>query len=157
MPVNTAKVQGRRQLDYASLEELLTDAERLSSAPIKALGNWSPGQIFRHLALAFNCSIDGFKVKFPWYLCLIGKLFRKRLLSGSMPPGFNLPAEGGETLLPPPTSTEEGLADLRAAIERLEREPNRAIHPVFGQMDKEQWNQIHCKHASMHMSFLVPM
>lgn len=44
MPVNTAKVEGHRKLDYASLEELLTDADRLSSGPVKMLGNWSAGQ-----------------------------------------------------------------------------------------------------------------
>ena len=68
MPVDTAKVEGRRKVNYVSLQELLTDAERLSSGPVKALGNWSPGQIYRHLAISFNGSIDGFTMNFPWYL-----------------------------------------------------------------------------------------
>jgi hypothetical protein len=54
MPVNTAKVDGRRKLDYASLEEVLADADRLSSGPVKVLGNWSAGQIFKHLAIAMS-------------------------------------------------------------------------------------------------------
>ena len=66
MPVNTAKVQGRRQLDYGSFEELLADADRLSSGELKTLGNWSAGQIFRHLALVMNGSIDGLSVTFPF-------------------------------------------------------------------------------------------
>jgi Protein of unknown function (DUF1569) len=75
MPVNTAKVDGRRKLDYASLEEVLADADRLSSRPVKVLGNWSAGQIFRHLALAFNGSIDGFTMTFPWPLRLMARFF----------------------------------------------------------------------------------
>ena len=155
MSVNTTKVEGRRKLDYASLEEVLADADRLSSGPVKALGNWSAGQIFRHLALAFNGSMDGITIAFPWYLRLLAKIFRKKLLAGPMPAGFALPGEGGKGLMPPPTSTEEGLADLRAAVARLEREPLRARHPMFGDLTREQWNKIHLAHASLHMSFLV--
>jgi hypothetical protein len=156
MPVNTAKVDGRRKLDYASLEEVLADADRLSSGPVKVLGNWSAGQIFRHLALAFNGSIDGFTMTFPWPLRVMAKIFRKKLLGGPMPAGFKLPSEGGKALAPEPTSTEAGLADLHAAVARLERESHRAKHPMFGDLTKEQWNKIHLAHASLHMSFLVP-
>jgi len=156
MPVNTAKVEGRRELDYASFEELLADADRISSGPVKALGNWSAGQIFRHLAIVYNQSIDGFTVTFPWYLHLMAKMFRSKLIAGPMPPGFKLPSEGAKALQPGPTSAAEGLADLRAAVERLERKPHRAIHPMFGELDQEQWNKIHLKRASLHMSFLVP-
>jgi hypothetical protein len=102
MPVNTAKVQGRRQVRYASLEELLADAERLNAGPVKALGNWSAGQIYRHLATAFNGSIDGFTMTLPWYVNVVGKLFKKKLLNGQMPPGFKLPPDAAQTLAPKP-------------------------------------------------------
>ena len=45
MPVNIAKAEGRRKLDYASIEEPLADADRLGSGPVKVVGNWSSGQI----------------------------------------------------------------------------------------------------------------
>jgi hypothetical protein len=156
MPVDTAKVEGRRKLDYASLEEVLADADRLSAGPVQVLGNWSAGQIFTHLALAFNGSIDGITVTFPWPLRVMAGIFRKKLLAGPMPPGFNLPSEGAKALAPAPTSAAEGLADLHAAVARLEREPHRAKHPLFGDLSREEWNKIHLKHASLHMSFLVP-
>ncbi len=156
MPVNTAKVEGRRNLNYASFDEVLADADRVSSGPVKQLGNWSPGQIFRHLAIVYNGSIDGFTMTFPWYIRLLAMVFKKRLLAGPMPSGLKLPAEGAKVLIPPPTSTEEGLAELRAAIARLEKEPHRARHPVFGTFSREEWNKIHLSHASLHMSFLVP-
>ena len=33
-----------------------------------------------------------------------------------MPPGYKLPPEAAKAVMPGPTSTEDGLADLRAAI-----------------------------------------
>jgi hypothetical protein len=155
MAVNTAKVKDRRKLDYASLEELLVDADRLSAGPVRVLGNWSAGQIFKHLALVYNESIDGLSITFPWPLRLVARIFKEKLMNSSMPAGFKLPSDGAKAVAPGPTSTEEGLADLHAAIARLEREPHRAKHPMFGDITKEQWNKIHLKHASLHMSFLV--
>jgi hypothetical protein len=156
MPVNTAKVEGRRKLDYKSIEEVVADADRLSSGPITLLGNWSAGQVFRHLAVAYNGSIDGFKTTFPWYIRFMAGLFKKKLLAGQMPPGIKLPQGFAREVLPEPTSTEDGLAQLHAAAARLEREPHRAKHPVFGKFTREEWNQIHLNHAKLHMSFLVP-
>jgi Protein of unknown function (DUF1569) len=83
-------------------------------------------------------------------------MFKKKLLGGPMPSGMKLPPEVAKAVMPGPTSTEEGLADLRAAVSRLGREPHRAKQPVFGDLSKEEWNQIHLQHANLHMSFLVP-
>src|SRR5271170_2646454 len=113
MPVNTAKVQGRRTVDYESLDQILADADRLTSGPLTTLGNWFPGQIFRHLATAFNGSIDGFKPGFPWYIRFMAGFFKKKLLNGAMPPGLSVPSKFAAEVMPEPTSTEEGLAALR--------------------------------------------
>jgi len=154
--INTAKVAGRRKLRFASYEEMLADVDRLCSGPVKTLGNWTPGQAFRHLALAYNGSIDGFTMTFPLHLRLMGKVFKKMALSMPMPAGFKLPADGAKMLQPAPTSTEEGAAELRAAIARLEREPGRAKHPMLGNLSKEEWDKVHLIHASLHLSFLIP-
>ena len=135
---------------------MLADAERLSSGPITTLGNWSPGQIYRHLAIAFNGSIDGFGVTFPWFMRAMAKPFKKKLVTGAMPPGIKMPKNLAKVVMPPPTTTEEGLSELRAAVARLEREPHRARHPVFGELSNEEWNQVHLNHSKLHMSFLVP-
>jgi hypothetical protein len=156
MAVDSAKVTGRRKLDYASYQDLLADADRIGSGPVRALGNWSAGQIFRHLALAYNASIDGFNMTFPFPLRIVARLFKRRLLRSAMPAGIKLPAAGQKALIPTPTSTEEGLTELRAAVARLQREPQRAPNPILGPITKEEWDQLHLKHASLHMSFLVP-
>jgi hypothetical protein len=157
MPVDTTKVEGRRPLDYHSFDELLADADRLASGPVRTLGNWSPGQIFRHLAAVYNGSIDGFpKTVVPWYLRLLSRIIKSVLLRGSMPPGFRLPPDAAAALVPPETSTEEGLAALHAAVERLQKEERRVRNPMFGDLTRDEWDRIHLKHASLHMSFLVP-
>jgi hypothetical protein len=156
MSVNTAKVEGRRKVAYQSFDELLADADKLSSGPIKTLGNQSPGQIFKHLAIAYNGSMDGIPIQFPWMMRMMAKVFKKKLLTMQMPAGFNLSPEATKMVWPGPVSTEEGLADLRAAVERLKREPKRVPHPMMGNITKEEWDKVHLTHANLHMSFLVP-
>ncbi len=56
MPTETSKVQGRRKVQYTSLRDVLADAERISKGRVEALGNWSAGQIFMHLANSLNDS-----------------------------------------------------------------------------------------------------
>ena len=156
MPVNTAKVEGRRELDYQSFEELLADAERMSSGSIKTIGNWSAGQIFRHLAISYNGAIDGLPIKFPWHFRMMVKLFKKKILNMSMPPGYRMRPENAKITEPGPTSTAEGLAELRNAVQRLQKETHRARHPLMGNLTKQEWDKVMLKHASLHMSFLVP-
>ena len=154
--INTANVTGRRQLKFQSYDELLADLDRLGSGPVRQLGNWSVGQNCQHLATVYNNSIDGFTLKFPVPLRIMAKLFRRRLLTMSMPAGFKLPAKTGQSLMPPATSNEEGLAALRAAIARLQSDPRRAPHPLFGELKHAEWDRVHLNHAGLHLSFLVP-
>jgi hypothetical protein len=155
MSVDTAKATGRRNVDYQSLADVVADAVRLSSAKVKTVGNWTPGQIFEHLAAAYNGSIDGLPSGFPWIMRAMAKLFKKKFINGAMPPGVKLPGALAKVVMPPPTSTEKGLADLRAAVERLQRESRRAQHPIFGEITREEWNRVHLNHANLHMSFLT--
>ena len=155
MPVNTAKVADRRTLGYKSFDELLADADRLGCNSAKTLGNWSAGQIFQHLANVFNGSIDGFPQAFPWLMRAIARIFKKKLINGSMPAGVTMPLKLAKAVMPEPTPIEVGLANLHAAVARLKQDPHRAEHPVFGKITSEEWDTIHLKHASLHMSFLT--
>ncbi len=156
MPTETSKVQGRRKVQYTSLRDVLADAERISKGRVEAMGNWSAGQIFMHLANSLNDSIDGADSRPSWWFRLMARMMKKRILRGPMSPGFKLPPAAAKNLVPGPTSTDEGLAALRAAIARQEREPNRAPSAFLGPLSHEEWNQLHLNHAALHMSFLVP-
>jgi hypothetical protein len=154
--VKTGKVKGRRTVKYTSFEELLADADRMSSGPVKNLGNWSAGQIFRHLAISYNGAIDGLPIKFPWFMRMMVKIFKKKLINMQMPAGYQMKPENAKITEPASTSTEVGLAELRAAVARLKQESHRAKHPLFGNLSNEDWDKVMLAHASMHMSFLVP-
>ncbi len=155
MAVDTKRVSSRRQLHFDSLDEVLADAEQMASRPVELLGNWSQGQIYMHVATVMQQSIDGLDFEPPWYLKIIGRLFLKGYtLKKGFPAGFQLPEN--TKLRPSETSVEEGLAALRAGIERLKRESTRAISPLLGRMTAEEWNLLHQRHAELHFSFIVP-
>ena len=148
MSVDTTKVQGRRTVKYASLREVLADAERLSRGHVKAIGNWSAGQIFLHLARSMDTSIDGSDARFPLFVRVLARLFKKKFLAGPMPPGYRFPASAAQSLDPGPTSTEDGLGALRSAIARQERESNRSPSTVFGELTRDEWT---------HSTSLIPL
>jgi hypothetical protein len=157
--VDTTKVAGRRTLHFDTLDQILDDLETLAkSREIRALGNWSPGQIFQHLANVMNGSIDGFKSKLAAPLRLLLRLFFKnKLLNGRMEPGFKLGKKAAEEFIPPATSTEDGIVSIRHALHRLKSETNMVPSPFLGPLTYDEWTQLHCRHSELHLSFLLPV
>jgi hypothetical protein len=156
MAIETKTVTGRRTLHFETLDDILAEVDRLDRGPVKSLGNWTPGENLSHIAQTMTCSIDGFHFKMPWMLRLFCKVMRGRLLSMQMPAGFKLSKKGAADLDPPPTEWGDGVRLLRTAVERLKREEQRAPSPAFGVMTREQWDRLHCRHAELHLSFVVP-
>ena len=156
--IDTTKVADRRSLHFDRLEDISADLDRLAaSGEVRALGNWSPGQLLKHLATTLNKSIDGFENPLPGFVRVIFRTFlKKRFLTGPMSAGFKLPKKALAELVPAPVSFEDGLQFLRQAIHRLQTETQRAPNPVLGPLTVEEWNQLHCRHCELHLSFLVP-
>ena len=154
--VNTRQVQGRRAVRYETFGELLVDAEKLAKVPTQTLGNWSVGQIYRHLAVSINSMIDGppftLPAPFQW---LLRVFLKKRMLTRTLDPGFKLPQRAA-AMIPAPTSIEEGLDLLRHAVRRINGTDERAPHGGFGRITKEEWDAFQLRHCEMHMSFIVP-
>ena len=155
--ITTAKVTDRRELHFASLEEIAAEVDRLTSHPyLDALGNWSPSQIIEHLARALHSSIDGAPPIMPEFIRAIVSLFiKKRMLTRPMSPGFQLPSKAG-WLIPAPLELCESLVHFRHGIARLRSERKQMPHPVLGPLTAEEWEQLHCRHAELHLSFLAP-
>ena len=155
MAINTKQVV-RRELRFENESEILAEAERLAEGSSQVLGNWSAGQIFKHLAIVMDGSIDGLKVTAPWYVRLIVPLFKKQLLSSPMRAGFRLPRRAKEVMVPRDSiSIQEGIQSLRNAVTRLNSTTERKPSPVLGPMTREEWTQLHCRHAELHLGFLV--
>jgi hypothetical protein len=155
--VDTAKVTGRRELRFASFDEMLADAGRLVASPnTKMLGNWQLGELFSHLATAIDNSIDDTFGLAPWYIRLIGPFLKRRFVTKGFSPGFNLPKEIEARYFPAGRSPQEGLDALRQAVGRTRNEPMTGRHPVLGKLTNDEWTQLHLRHAEMHLSFAVP-
>ena len=156
MAVDTAKVAGRRQLAFSNLDEIFADVERLAAGKHRTIGNWSFGQILWHLATVMNSSIDGSSVRPGFFMRLLGPLMKGRMLTKGMPPGFRLPASMAKIFEPPPTSTEDGVKAMRDAVQRQKTETHREPSPFLGKMSHEDYVRLHCRHAELHLSFVVP-
>lgn len=154
--VNTSRVKNRRKVHYDSYDEVLADAARMASISTRTLGNWSVGQIYKHLAIVMNGMIDGIPFGAPTFLRGPLRWFLMPWFLHRPPPaGFKLPKEGG-AFLPPDTTPEEGLELLTKAISRLQATETRAPHPAFGPITREQWDLLQLRHCEMHMSFILP-
>ena len=153
-PVATKAVV-RRTLEFHSYDEILECAHKLSQMPTKQLGNWTLGQICRHVALGMDEAIDGPTFRAAWPLRLIGPLVKNRFLSRPMPSGFKIPKKGA-ALLPTPTDTEVGLQLLERSIQRLKQTSIRQPHGLFGKMTSDDWDALQFRHAAMHLSFIEP-
>src|SRR5262245_66640405 len=131
MPVDTAKVEGRRTLKFTSLDEILADVEKLNEGQRRTIGNWSEGQILKHLTIPMIWCLDGAKERSAWYIRLFGWFIKNRFLRNPMPAGFQLPANFAGELVAGPTSWEDGLHAFRAAIARLKAEAQRHPSPFL--------------------------
>lgn len=157
MKVNTKRVANRRTLAFRSLQEVLAEAERLAADTPTMLGNWSLGQTLAHLARAMDMAVDGFPFRVAWVIRLVGSWMKKWMLSRPMAPGFKLPRRAEEKLVPrEETSTADGLAMLRRAVERFRKGPLLARHDILGAMTSGDWEMLQLRHAELHLSFAVP-
>ena len=156
MSINTGKVVGRRTLKFSSIDEILSEVERLNQVKVRTLGNWSSGQILKHLATTMDWCLDGAPVRAPFYIRLFGWFVKNSFLRKPMPAGFALPKDTAIHLVPGETSWDEGLRHLRSSIQRLKTQTKRWPSPFLGELTREQWDQLHCRHCELHLSFLVP-
>ena len=127
----------------------------MAAQPTSTLGNWSVGQIYRHLALAIDSMqkppIFGFPAPVRWLFRL---LMLKRMTTKTLRPGFKLPKKAS-ALIPDETTTGAGLEQLRDSIARVKQNDERGDHGGFGKLTREQWDAFQLRHCEMHMSFIV--
>ncbi|MBN4052484.1 DUF1569 domain-containing protein [bacterium AH-315-K20] len=161
-PINTKAVTNRRSVHFGTLEDLLGDLDEVAKADaagrVRPLGNWSPGQNLQHLAKFLACSLDGFGGDPPLGLKLFGRVLRlvmgKKIFIKPVPPGIKLPSD--VPFLPADeVSVADGAADLRREIERVQSGAAFIpASPLFGKLSREQWIELHLRHAELHMSFV---
>lgn len=155
MPVDTTKVQGRRTLKFNSLDDIIADVEKLNQGNRRTIGNWSEGQILTHVTIIMDWCIDGAPVKAPWIARVMGFFIKGWFLRRPMPAGFKLPEDAAKHLVPPETSWDDALARFRKVMERMKAIAERKPSPFLGKLSREQWDQLHCRHCELHLSFIL--
>lgn len=154
--VDTAKVSGRRNLRYGSLDEILADVEKLRGG-YQQLGNWSLGQVAKHVAGGMSMALDsGTPLANPIVRFIAGTFMKNGAVRGPLKPGFKLPKKFAAKFIPSATADEAGVADLQKAIARWKSESQRYPHPFFGKLTAAEWDALTLNHAALHFSFLVP-
>ena len=150
----------RRKIRFNSFEQILADAEKiLDSKHVECLGNWTPGQIFEHLAKSFRSSMHESKAVLSIWRRIIAKIVKPFVLRFGLPSGVQIePASkvAADKFMPrAKVTTEEDFELLKQVIGKLSTEPMTARQNLFGHMSSKDWEMMHCRHAELHLSYLL--
>ncbi|MGP0065369.1 MAG: DUF1569 domain-containing protein [Isosphaeraceae bacterium] len=143
----------RRELTFASLDEVMPDVERLLAGHV-TVGRWTLGQILNHLATAIRLTTDT-----PANSAEPTReqdVFRRRFFHrGRFADGIEVPLP---VMLPQPGLDRRAEADsLRHAIARYTSfDGPFPAHPRLGPMTGEEWTRFHCIHCAHHLGLAVP-
>ena len=156
---DTRAVKDRRALRFESPDQALAEMDRLVAAEragtLRTSGNWSLGQSLGHLAWWINGPFDGYPGlhKAPAIIRWILTLSKKKYIWKQLPAGARIPGIPGGTLGIDPLTTDEGLARVRAAWARLQRDTPSHPTPIFGTLTHDEWIAINLRHAELHLGF----
>ena len=56
---------------------------------------------------------------------------------------------------PDAVETDDGIAALKTAIARFDAAELPARSKMLGKMTRDDWVAFHCRHAELHLSFIV--
>ena len=160
--INTRKVIGRRKLRFENFADALREAEALAAAEqsgtLRSLGNWTLGQAIGHIAFWADAPFDGYPdmPPLPWLLRVVVTLFKKPILNRGIPSGGKIPSVPGGTFGIDVLPTDEAIARLRRAFDRLAVKQPTQPNPVFGVMSHADWIKMNLRHAELHLGFFVP-
>jgi hypothetical protein len=156
----TSQPADRRAVRFETVDELRAEITRLLAADaagrLRHSGQWTAGQTFGHLAAWIEYAYTGFPTRVPWFVRLFIRLKLDRYLRDGLPAGVRIPGARGGTYGIEPLDTAEGARRLRAALDRLEREPARYDSPAFGKLTEPQRVALNLRHAELHLSYLHP-
>ncbi len=142
----------RRQLRFASLDEVMPEVERLLAGHA-TVGAWSLGQILDHLAFALDRVARGPAASEP-PTAEQQEVHRRFFAGDRFPDGIELPS----AFSPPPNDDPGAAAEaLRAAIAAFAaRTAPFPAHPRLGPLTGEEWVKLHRMHCAHHLGFVVP-
>lgn len=138
------------------MEEILAEVDRLHANGYDRAGKWDLAQNLDHLRYFIEGGLDGFNFKVPWIIrFLLAKPVLRRILSqNKMKRGVYTPQKP----LPPPGLNEaEAVAKFKAAVHRFQNHSGEYLpSPFFGQLTREQCQQLMLIHCNHHLGYLIP-
>ena len=146
-----------RTLRFQKLDIAVEDSQTLLLAGYDRQGQWSLGQICRHLTLVQDPSVDGYRKwmsLFGFLRPIMRRWLLPKILSDDSPRGIRT-----ASMFMPPADTNDTVevARFAASVDRLLRyDGDYSPHPAFGHLSREQILEIHCAHAAHHLRFLIP-
>ena len=159
--MSTAIKPERRKLTFATLDDVVADAERLRDGGYDKVGNWDLAQVCFHISEWMRFPLDGFpKPPLPIAMMLwvmrktIGPKMYRQYLAEGMPSGKpTIP----QSIAPPGGEVNVAIAKLKETVARFQEHAG-PLHPspLFGALDKEAAMKLQLVHCAHHLSFLVP-
>ncbi len=145
----------RRELKLNSFKDLEDELDKIEKATeLRTVGVWSVYQILQHMTDMLHNSMHGFpKLQFKLFRVTLGKfIYNKIINSGEMKAGYpnsSAPSKREEAPIPP------AIQRLRAMISEFQSYSGQmAVHPVFDELNKNEWTKLHLIHFSLHLSFI---
>lgn len=151
--------QKRREISFASLDDVIADIESLASREHETTGNHSFGNIVQHLAITNEMLVGNvIPPKLPWYMRMAMPFLKNGILNNPVEPGFNLPNSAMQKFFWPSTELDlnEAIENFRASVKAYQDKGPLPVHPVFGKATKQQIDKMNLSHAAMHLSFVHP-
>ncbi|WP_197171328.1 DUF1569 domain-containing protein [Novipirellula aureliae] len=150
----------RRELTFSNVDEIVADARRLAAGEVRACGSHSFGQILHHLALSHDVATGQLIAPSPPLFMRLLMPLMKRMVINAKPlkPGIKLPAKGEAFFWPNKEfEVSEAIKYLEESVENYKTNGPLEIHPFFGKLNQAEADQLVCRHAALHLSFVHPV
>lgn len=141
---------------WKNTKELREYLISLEGKNITSSGNWTPSQILGHLSDSIEFVLSQKKGAFEipeWIQNTFGKLILwKFFAQGYMDKGLPNPIQ---KVVPDSKDIENERVRLLSLMDQFENHRGTFnSHPVFGKLNKEEWNKLHLLHCENHLKYL---
>ena len=157
---NDPSADERRDLQFNSIDECVADIHQILEADrngqLRAVGNWTPGQVLSHVAAWIEYGYEGYPMKPPpFFIRWILRFQLKKILRNGMPTGVRIPGIKEGTVGMEEMPTAEAGQRAKTAFERLsKREESKYDSPAFGKMSHDDRIRLNLRHAELHLGYL---
>lgn len=145
-----------RELKFSTLDDILAEAKQVAAQPgVRSRGNWTPAQNLWHVGRFIKAGVEGFPAKVPFFLKLIGPLFKKQFTTKGFSPGIKLSKQAADHMVAPDDTTMQQAMDMiESSVQGAKEKGFLPKNPMMGKMTQQQWVDLHCRHAEMHFGLI---